>query len=185
MEDRQIIDLYWQRNQQAVAETSLKYSTYVRRIAYNILTNHADAEECENDTYVAAWNAIPPTRPERLSAFLGRIVRNIALDLLDYNKAAKRNGEFNLIVSELSELIASNEDVEASFAEGELAALISRFLRGTDGDTRIVFVRRYWHSNSIRDIAKQMHMSESKVKSMLFRTRNKLRLYLQQEGVVL
>lgn len=185
MDDTQIIDLYWQRDQRAIAETSGKYSAYLRRIAYNILANHADAEECENDTYVAAWNAMPPTRPNKLSAFLGRMVRNIALDRWDHNRAAKRNGEFDMILSELTELIASREDVEASFAQGELSALISQFLRGLDVDSRIVFVRRYWHSHSIRDIAKRMVMSESKVKSMLFRTRKKLRLYLQQEGVTL
>lgn len=183
MEDNQIIDLYWQRDQQAISETSGRYGGYLRRIAHNILENHADAEECENDTYVAAWNAMPPTRPGKLSAFLGRIVRNIALDLWDHNRAAKRNGQFDLILSELSELVASREDVEASYAEGEVAALISRFLRGIDADSRLVFVRRYWHSDSIRDLAKRMGMGESRVKSMLFRTRNKLKVYLQQEGV--
>lgn len=185
MDDDEIIELYWQRDQKAIAETSRKYSSYLKRIAHNILANYADAEECENDSYGAAWNAIPPTRPNKLSAFLGRIVRNIALDLLDYKKAAKRNGEFDLILSELSELIPADEDVESRFAEGQLAELISDFLRGIDADSRMVFVRRYWHSDSIHHIGRHMGMSESKVKSMLFRTRKKLKLHLQQEGVTL
>ncbi len=184
MDDDRIIDLYWQRSQTAISETSMKYGAYCRTIGYNILGNFPDAEECENDTYVAAWNAIPPTRPRILKAFLGRLTRNIALDRLDYNRAKKRNSEFATILSEIDELSSFHEDVEGEYTAGETAKIISKFLRSIDIDNRLVFIRRYWYSDSIKDISTRMNMSESKVKSMLFRTRKKLKVHLERKGVV-
>lgn len=181
MEDRELIALYWNREERAIAETKSKYGAYCNTIAWNILHQRQDAEECENDTYLAAWNAIPPAKPTRLSAFLGRIARNIALDRYDYNTAKKR-GEIPLILSELSE-ISSSQSLEQQFEEKDTVVHISAFLRTMNKTTRMVFLRRYWYADSIADIAKRFHMSESRVKSMLYRTRKKMRNYLEAGGI--
>lgn len=149
MEDEQIIDLYWKRSETAISETAGKYGRILRQIAFRILRNHEDAGECENDTYAAAWNAMPPAYPKSLLAFLGRLARNIALDRYDYNRAKKRNGEFDLLLSELEECLASKETVETEMEAGYVAGLISNFLRGLDADERCMFLRRYWYSDSI------------------------------------
>lgn len=185
MEDELIIDLYWERSEDAISETAKKYGRYCYTIAFNLLSNHADAQECENDTYVAAWNAIPPTRPNKLLPFLGRLARNIALNRYDYNMAKKRNDEFNILLSELEECIQAPNTVETEIEAGYVAKLISDFLRTIDTESRCVFLRRYWYSDSIKDISTRYGMSSSKIKSMLFRTRNKLRDYLKKEGVSL
>ena len=185
MEDERIIDLYWKRSEAAISETSGKYGKYLWQIAFRILNNHEDAGECENDTYAAAWNTMPPAYPKSLLAFLGRLARNIALDRYDYNRAKKRNGEFDLLLSELEECLASPDTVEAEVEGGYVAGLISDFLRSLDADSRCMFLRRYWYSDSIRDISKRFGVSDSKVKSNLFRTRKKLNAYLNQEGVIL
>lgn len=183
MEDSQIIELYWQRSENAIAETSSKYGKLVRKIAFNIVGNYSDAEECENDTYVATWNAIPPTRPNILSAFLGKIARNIALNRYEYNKAQKRNSDFDLVLSELEECIAAKNTVEDSFAEGALTEMLNEFLEQQKKETRMIFVRRYWYSDSVKDIAKRLGIGESKVKTVLFRTRKELQDFLAQRGV--
>ncbi len=183
MEDNQIIELYWLRSENAIAETSAKYGKLLRKIAMNIVGNYSDAEECENDTYIATWNAIPPTRPNILSAFLGKIARNIALNRYEYNKAQKRNNEFDLVLSELEECIASKSTVEDAVEEGEVASMLDDFLEGLKKETRVIFVRRYWYSDSVKDIAKRMQISESKVKTVLFRTRKELQDYLAERGV--
>ncbi len=183
MEDSQIIELYWNRSETAIAETSVKYGKLLRKIALNIVGNLSDAEECENDTYVATWNAIPPTRPNILSAFLSKIARNIALNRYEYNKAQKRNNEFDLILSELEECIASKSTVEDAVEEGMVSAMLDEFLEGLKKETRVIFVRRYWYSDSVKDIAKRMQISESKVKTVLFRTRSQLQEYLAERGV--
>lgn len=183
MEDCQIIELYWQRSESAIAETSGKYGKLVRKIAMNIVGNFSDAEECENDTYIATWNAIPPTRPNILSAFLGKIARNIALNRYEYNKAQKRNSEFDLILSELEECIASKNTVEDAVEEGVVAAMLDEFLEKQKKETRMIFVRRYWYSDSVKDIATRMQISESKVKTVLCRTRKELQGFLAERGV--
>lgn len=184
MDDENIIDLFWERSELAIAETSTKYGIYCRTIALNILSNHSDAEECENDTYIAAWNAMPPTRPTKLLAFLGRLTRNIALDKYDYNTAKKRNGEFDILLSELEECLHSPNNVETEFESGQVSKAISEFLRTIDSEQRVTFIRRYWFLDSIKDISSKFGISESKVKSMLFRTRNKLKIYLEKEGIL-
>ncbi len=184
MEDEKIIDLYWKRSEDAISETTGKYGKCIRQIAFRILNNHEDAGECENDTYAAAWNAIPPAYPKSLLAFLGRLVRNIALDRYDYNQAKKRNGKFDVLLSELEECLASPDTVETEVEAGYVAGLISDFLRALDADSRCIFLRRYWYSDSIRDIAARFGMSDSKVKSNLFRTRKKLKEHLDKEGVI-
>lgn len=182
MEDNAIIELYWNRIEDAIRCTSDKYGRYLLKIALNVLNKREDAEECTNDTYLTAWNKIPPNRPNKLLAFLGRITRNIALDRYDYLSAKKRNSQFDVLLSELEQCLPSNNTVESDLDEGEIAASINRFLNKTNEDMRIVFVRRYWFSDSIKDIAERFNISESKVKSMLFRTRNKLRFHLEKEG---
>ncbi|MEK3880763.1 RNA polymerase sigma factor [Paenibacillus sp. FSL M7-0420] len=183
MEDQGIIQLYLQRSQQAITETRNKYSAYCRAIARNIVANPSDTEECENDTYLAAWNAIPPNQPRRLPVFLGRITRNIALDKYGYNTAKKRSRQFEVILEELEDCLPAAETVETEIAAGETARLINEFLYGLEEGTRNLFIRRYWYADSIESLAGRFDMSSSKVKSSLFRTRNKLRIHLDQEGV--
>lgn len=183
MEDSQIIELYWQRSESAIAETARKYGKLCRHIAMNIVGNLSDAEECENDTYVSAWNAIPPTRPSVFSAFLTKIVRNIALNRYEYNKAQKRNNEFDLILDELEGCVAGKDTVESAYEAGELASMLDEFLEQLTKERRVMFVRRYWYSDSVKDIAKRLQISESKVKTTLFRTRNELQDFLAARGV--
>ena len=184
MEDYQIIELYWRRSENAIAETSNKYSRLLLSISFNILGDYSDAEECENDTYVAVWNAIPPTRPNIFSAFLTRIIRNISINRYEYNKAKKRNNEYDLILSELEECVASSMSVEESYAAGELSDLINEFLKKQKQETRVIFVRRYWYADSIKDIAERLKISESKVKTVLFRMRGQLQQFLEERGVL-
>lgn len=185
MDDQEIIDLYVNRSQQAIAETKEKYSAYCKTIARNILSDYSDVEECENDTYLATWNAIPPHIPRKLSVFLGRITRNIALDKYGYNTAKKRNREFERILNELEDCLASPITVEAQFESGEIAHLINQFLYETDELARNLFILRYWYSDSIDSLASRFNISTSKVKSTLFRTRKKLRIHLESAGVQL
>lgn len=181
MEDQGIVHLYLQRSQQAIVETKNKYGAYCKGIARNILSNYADIEECENDTYLAAWNAIPPNMPRKFSVFLGRIARNIALDKHGFNTAKKRNREFEVILTELEGCVASTDTVETEYEAGEIANAINQFLYAVDEQTRNIFIRRYWYSDSIENLALRFDMSSSKVKSILFRTRNKLRVHLDKE----
>ncbi len=180
MEDNVIVDLYWKRDQNAIVESSLKYGSYCRSIAYGILHNTEDSEECVNDTWLRAWDSMPPQRPDKLSAFLGRITRNLALDRYDYHHAAKRSGSFDVLLSELSDCIPSGTD---DYAQLELSELLSKFLREQPEKQRNLFLRRYWYCESIEELCKRYHMSQSAVKSSLFRTRSKLKEYLESEGV--
>ena len=185
MEDQEIIQLYINRSQQAIVETKHKYGSYCKTIARNILLNYSDVEECENDTYLAAWKAIPPHIPRKLSIFLGRITRNIALDKFGYNTAKKRNHEFIQILNELEDCLASPMTVELQYESGEIVNLINQFLYGIDELARNLFILRYWNSDSIESLASRFNISQSKVKSILFRTRKKLRIHLERAGVSL
>lgn len=180
MDDNLIIDLYWKRSEAAISETDRKYGPYCRSIAYGILQNHEDSEECVSDTWLRAWEAMPPQRPNRLSAFLGKITRNLALDRFDYHHAAKRSAAFDQLLSELNECIPDRRD---DYAQLELTQLLNHFLRSLPREHRNLFLRRYWYCESIEDLAKRYTMSQSAVKSNLFRTRNKLKAYLEKEGV--
>jgi len=152
----------------------------------NILNNKEDAEECVNDTYLRAWNAIPPQRPTVFSSFLGRITRNLSLDRYKARKAQKRSvDETALLLSELEDCIPSNNDVESEAEMGILEEIIDRFLSAIGKDDRVFFVRRYWFADSIAGITERFKVSESRVKTSLFRTRNKLREYLEKEGVTI
>lgn len=183
MEDSRIVDLYWQRSEDAISETRSKYGKYCRYIAKRILENEQDAEECENDAYMKAWNAIPPHRPESLKAFLGKLVRRLALDRYSYNTAQKRDSRMAVCLEELQECIPSSSSDVAE--EEELRTAINGFLESLSENTRILFLRRYWYMCSVKEIAKSMDMSESNVKVTLMRTRNRFKEYLESEGIAL
>ncbi|MCL2030582.1 MAG: RNA polymerase sigma factor [Oscillospiraceae bacterium] len=186
MEDRKIVDLYWQRSESAIAETAKKYSRYCLSISFNILHNQEDAEECTNDTYLRAWNAMPPHRPNCLAAFLGKITRNLSLDKFKSYAAQKRGlGQTEIALSELDEVIPSASSVEQAIDEKELAETLNRFLERLPKQKRMMFVQRYWYLMPIRAIAEQWGKRESYVKTTLFRTRQKLKSHLEREGVVI
>ena len=186
MDDSRIIELYWQRDERAIAESNTKYGQLCTRIAMNILDNAQDAEECVNDTYLKAWNAIPPARPIRLGAFLVRITRNLSLDRYRASHAAKR-GEylFEESLDELGECIPAGEHTRPD-AEAEarrIGECITKFLARQTPDARDIFICRYFYADPIEKIARDFGFSESKVKSMLHRARQRLRKYLESEGI--
>ncbi len=184
MEDQQIVALYWQRDERAIDETRTKYSSYCRSIAQNILNSVEDAQECENDTYLAAWNAMPPHRPDILSTFLGKLTRRISLDRWKANTAQKRGGNnVALSLDELEDCIPNARTLEEMAEHKAISHVISVFLHQLPRRERQVFVRRYWYLDSIGDIADKFGFTESKVKMMLLRTRQKLRTYLEKEGL--
>lgn len=181
MEDEKIVMLYWERNENAIRETEMKYGKYCYTIAYNILHSHEDSEECVNDTWNGAWNAIPPEYPTKLRCFLARITRNIAIDRYRYDSAQKRGSEVVSVIDEYWECIP-NEDalIEDRFA---LKQAINGFLGSLDARTRIIFMRRYWYSMSVKDIADGMCLSETHISVILHRTRRKFKDYLTKEGI--
>lgn len=183
MDDKDIVALYWQRNEKAIAETSKKYGKYCRSIAFNILGNNEDAEESVNDTYNDAWRSIPPHRPSVLSSFLGKITRRISIDKYRYRNAEKRGGgEMPLILDELLDCVASDEDIEKDMERNRLSKAVNAFVLSLPEGERKVFLCRYWYMDSISSICRQFGFSESKVKVMLYRTREKLRIMLVKEG---
>ena len=182
MTDQTIIDLFWQRSEDAIRNTSQKYGTYLTKIAMNILHYYEESEECVNDTYLAAWEQIPPDRPQKLLPYLGRITRCLALNRYDYLTAQKRNAEFTVQLTELEECLSRPDTIENEYENGELSSAISAFLRTLDSEKRNIFIRRYWFSDNIIDIARRFEISESKVKSILFRVRKQLKKYLESEG---
>ena len=184
MEDNAIIDLYWARSENAISQTAVKYGGYCYAIAYHILESPEDSEESVNDTYLAAWNTMPPKRPSALSAFLGKITRYISLDRWKRRSASKRGGgQTTLALEELEECVSGGEDPEEHLARKELLALVNRFLEGLPEPERRVFVCRYWYLDSIADIAQRYDFTESKVKTTLHRTRQKLSRQLEKEGM--
>lgn len=184
MDDEQIIELFWQRNELAINECKMKYGTYCRSIAMNILSCTEDAQECENDTYLAAWNAIPPHRPNTLAIFLGKITRRIALDRRKTRMAQKRGGDtVTLSLEELAGCIPDSNAIDDFIDQAVLTHTISAFLRPLPRRERQVFLRRYWYLDSIPDIAHRFGFTESKIKMMLLRTRQKLRQHLEKEGI--
>lgn len=182
MEDRRIIELFYERSEQAVFELSEKYGKLCLKIAQNILGDPRDAEECVNEAYLGVWNSIPPQTPDQLSAYLCRIVRNTALKRYRANTAAKRNSAFDLSYEELEDCIPVNtiEDVEEA---QELSEAIDRFLETLDPVNRAVFMRRYWFFDTISDIAEAFGITEHNVNVRLSRTRNKMRRFLKKEGI--
>ena len=181
MDDKQILDLYWARSESAIAETDRKYGKFCHRIAYNILVNHEDSEECVNDTYLKTWSIIPPKRPVKFGAFLGKIVRNLALNRYEMLHTAKRgSGEVPVALDELAECIPDPNSVERTIDNRILSDKLNIFLSELPKDTRKIFMRRYWELCSVKEISSVYGISESKVKMTLFRTRGKLRTFLEQ-----
>lgn len=182
MQDSKIIELFFARDEQAIAATSAKYNNYCMNIAKNILYNNEDSEECVNDALLAAWNSIPPHRPERLAVFLGKLTRNISINRYKALHAQRRGGDdFALSLDELDECIVDpsslGDDPE------ELGKLISEYLNTQTKEMRQVFVRRYFHSDPLADIAERYDMTESKVKSILHRMRLGLREHLTKHEI--
>lgn len=186
MEDRQIVDLYWARSEDAISETANKYGKYFKSIAYNILHNAEDCDECVNDTYFNAWRAMPDKRPDALAAFLGRITRNLALNRWESYSAEKRGaGQTPLVLEELHECVPGANATERTVDDLMLAEVFNRFLESLPVKTRRIFVRRYWYLSSVREIAADFGLGESNVKMTLLRARKKLKSLLEKEGISL
>ena len=184
MDDKQIVDLYWARSERAIEETERKFGGYCRTVSYNILANTADAEECVNDTWMKAWNSMPTHRPSLLAPYLGKLTRWLSLTRLRENNSLRRGGgELPLVLDELAETLDSGADTERELELKELNEALRRMVKALSKDERDVFLCRYWYMASIREIAEKTGFSESKVKTMLHRTRNKLHRQLMEEGL--
>ncbi len=181
MEDREIVELFFVRSEEAIRESEAKYGKYCYTIAYNILCSNEDSEECVNDTYVNAWESIPPQRPQSLRCFLGCITRNLALNRYDYNTAKKRSEKITVVWEEYYESVPDGVSIENQFA---LKEAINRFLASLKKQTRIIFLRRYWYFCTVKEIADGMHLSESNVKVILHRTRSSFKEFLEKEGIL-
>ena len=180
--DEEILDLYFIRNEKAIPATSDKYGPGCLGIARNILSDRRDAEESVNDTWLAAWNTIPPQRPDPLRTFLYKLVRNLSLDRYRRNTAQKRNSSYDVVLDELEGVLANRDQAEDRLEVNELTAILNRFLEGLDRDNRILFVRRYWYGDSVSDLAALYRMKPNAVTARLKRLREKLRKELKQEG---
>ncbi len=184
MDDTEIIELYRSRSAQAINETSAKYEAYCYRIAYNILSCREDSQECVNDAYLAAWNTIPPKSPAILSAYLGKLTRNVSLDRWKRRNACKRGGgEVALAMEEMGECITDGDTPEKTYEKKELAAFFNRFLQTLAETERKIFLARYWYFEPTGSIAKCFGFSETKVRSMLHRIRKRLRTAMEKEGL--
>lgn len=183
MEDVRIIDLFFARSERAIGELDSKYGKVFHRLSYRILNDRQDAEECVNDAYLGTWNAIPPHRPDPLLAFVCKIVRNCSITRHRANRAEKRNGAYDLALEELEDCLSSSVPVEEAMEAKELAALMEGFLDSLPRENRVIFMRRYWFSDSYADIAKRTGLGEKNVSVRLFRIRKQLKEYLAERGV--
>ena len=184
MEDYRIVDLYWARSESAIEQTKYKYGRMLMGVSFALLQNEGDAEECVNDTYLAAWNSMPTERPSYLGAFLSKIIRRLSINRYRTAHAEKRGG-ISVLTEELTECIPSTVSVETDYENRALADAINRFLLSLDEEKRYIFVRRYFYSDSLAEIAQKCRMREGKVKTALFRTRGALKAFLEREGVVI
>ena len=186
MEDEQIVTLYWERNEQAISETEKKYDRYLQKIAHNILNNAEDSRESVNDTYLAAWNSMPPQRPSILSAYLAKLTRRISIDRFRYRTRDKRMAsEYALSLSELSDCVSGGNTTEEILNAKLLADAIGVYLRLQSREVQTAFLGRYYFLDPVKEIAAYLGMSESKVKSLLYRTRLGLKEHLEKEGFCL
>ena len=185
MDDRDIVELYWSRDEHAIGATAEKYSGYCHSIAYNILRDHGDSEECVNDTYLRAWESIPPHKPSSLRTFLAKITRNLSLDRFRKYSAEKRGGgEVTLVLDELKEGLPIRDGEDMIVESIVIKELVNGFLGSLKHEVRVIFLRRYWYFSPVSVIASDLGISESKVKMVLLRTRRKLSEYLEKEGIV-
>ena len=185
MDDKRIIELFFARSEQAITEVQIKYGWLCREISVNILRSESDAEECANDVYLALWNTIPPAHPDPLVTYVARVARNQSIKRYHKNTAKKRNSHYDTALSELEGCIPDGETVEELFRAEELATHFDAFLDTLSKKNRVIFVRRYYFSEPVAEIAKKMHMEPRKVTLSLSRTREKLKQYLQKKGVFL
>lgn len=186
MNDSQIIALYWQRNEAAIAETNQKYGAYCYSIANNILSNKEDSDECVNDTWLRAWNVIPPQKPNAFRLFLAKITRNLSFDKFKAKHADKRGGgELALVLDELESCISDSSDTEAEFSLKELTESINSFLHTLSERECNIFLRRYFYAESVAEISIRYSLKDSNVQVILSRTRKKLREHLEKEGYII
>lgn len=183
MEDAEILGLFWNRDEGAIPAAGERYGARLLRLAERMLGSREDAEECVSDTYLNAWNAIPPERPDHLFAYLARVCRNLALDRLDWKNAKKRKADVVVLTAEL-EACVPDPRREQVLDSTVIGVLLTVFLEGLPQEARLVFLRRYWYGDTVREVAHRYGYSESKVKMLLLRTRKKLRAYLEKEGII-
>ena len=183
IEDEKIIDLFFNRSEKAIQELDIKYGKVCHKLSYNILNNKQDAEECVNDAYLGAWNAIPPTRPNPLLSYIVKIVRNISLKIYWRKEAAKRSSHYTIALEEIEACIAAPNTVEAEIDARELARSIESFLDTLTTENRVIFMRRYWFADSYKDIAEFMGLSEKNISVRLSRIREKMKQYLIEREV--
>ena len=184
MNDSKIIELFFERSEKAIFELSNKYGTICMRVAYNILENAEDSEECVNDSYLGVWNAIPPEKPNPLLAFVLKIVRNLSLNRVRYNSRQKRNSNLNECLNELEWHLPSVQNVDEEIDVKLTASYINDFLSTLDESNQMLFVRRYWYMDSYKDLAKQSGLKEGTIRARLSRTRESLRNFLNEKGVI-
>lgn len=184
MEDQDIIDLFFERSEQAVRELIRKYGTAIQKVASNILADPLDVEECCNDTYMALWNQIPPARPTYLGAYACRVARNISLNRYHASTAEKRNSYYDVALDELGETVSGLSDIESEHDAKELAKYLNLFLGKQSREDRYLFMRRYWYGDKLSDIAQMLGITPHKASVRLFRLRQKLREYLMKEGMI-
>jgi len=184
MTDLEIIDLFFERSELAITEINKKYGVLVKRIAYNILGNLQDVEECVNDTWLAAWNNIPPQRPSLLRSYVCKIARNLATRKYHSNTAEKRNSQYDVALDELVECISDCNTVEDTYSAKELAIVINKFLDTLSYEDKFIFMRRYWYADSLTDIVKATDMSYSAISVRLHRIKTKLKILLMKEGLL-
>lgn len=183
MDDSRIIELFFERSEKAIAELSSKYGGICLNIAVNVLKNYQDAEECVNDTYLGVWDTIPPKKPDSLPAYVCRLVRNISINRYKYNSSLKRNGIYDVCISELEECIPSVGTAEDRFETAELSRLIDEYLDTLDTTNRMLFVRRYWYLDSYKALALRSNLTSGAVRTRLSRLRNMLKNFLESRGV--
>ncbi len=185
MQDEKIVELFWQRDETAIKETQLKYDRYLYKIAYNILDDEEDSKESVNDSYLGAWNSIPPHKPVTLSTYLGKLTRRISIDTFRRkNRQKRKNSQYALSLTELEECVSAGDTTMEAVEAKAFGEVLSRFLREQSEEARHVFLGRYYFQDSVKDISQYCHMSEAKVKSLLYRTRLELKNYLEKEGYV-
>lgn len=182
MEDSQIIDLYFQRDETAITETDKKYGGLCRSIALNILTSHADAEECISDTYLKAWDSIPPLYPQSFAAWLGRVVRNNAINLWNKNHRQKRHSDMTKLLNELEDCLPSPINVEQILEGEELSNTLNKWLGCLQKNDRVLFVLRYWYGKTVKDLAKSQGTTPRKLAKHLYNLRQNLKQFLEKEG---
>ncbi len=182
-DDEKIIEMFFERSEQGIRELDMKYGAICRSLSYNIVNNRQDAEECVNDAYLGAWNAIPPARPDPLLSYIVKIVRNISLKNYWRKEAAKRGGRYTVALEEIEGCIADRKSVEDEIEAGELARIIGDFLDTLTPENRVIFMRRYWFADSCKDIADLMGLSEKNISVRLTRIREKMKQYLTEREV--